>query len=210
MAVLPTPHGWEGNLSASVSSADQASGASVATASTFAVTRGRGERHTLSEHPLAIYLQDHHAAGSAGRRLAVRAAKNVTREVEGRDELPRIAEEIGADLGRLETIMRSEGIAPSAVKDRLAVIVEGLGRLKLNGRLLSRSPLSDVIELETLLIGITGKAALWRTLDQALPGTEVDYESLIDRAQAQIDVVSRCRDGAALNAFAGNGQRLRR
>jgi hypothetical protein len=159
----------------------------------------------MPDHPLAIYLQDHHAAGSAGRRLAVRAARSVTPGVEGRNELPRIAEEIGADLDRLEAIMRSEGIAPSAVKDRLAVVAEWLGRLKLNGRLLRRSPLSDVVELETLLIGITGKAALWRTLGRVLPGSGVDYDSLVDRAQAQIDVVSRCRDGAASNAFRGNG-----
>jgi hypothetical protein len=169
---------------------------------TFVVARRRGERRTLTERPLAIYLRDHHAAGSAGRRLVVRAARNVTLDVEGRDELPRVAEEIEADLRRLEAIMRSEDIAPSAVKDRLAVIVEVLGRLKLNGRVRGRSRLSDVIELETLLIGITGKAALWRTLRQALPGSEDDYDSLLDRAQAQLDTVSRCRDSAALKTFA--------
>ena len=160
----------------------------------------------MSERPLAIYLKDHHAAGSAGRRLAVRAAENVTLDVEGRDELPRVAKEIEADLERLEAIMRSEGIAPSAVKDKLAVVLEGLGRLKLNGRVRGRSRLSDVIELETLLIGITGKAALWRTLGQALPGAEHDFDSLVERAQAQRDAVSRCRDSAALNAFGGERQ----
>lgn len=160
----------------------------------------------MSKHPLAIYLRDHHAAGSAGRRLAVRAARSVSSAVEGRDELPRIAEEIEADLERLEAIMRSEGITQSVVKDSVAVVLEGLGRLKLNGRVLGRSRLSDVIELETLLIGITGKAALWRTLSQALAGSEHDFDALIDRAQAQIEAVSRCRDSAALNTFGGAGQ----
>lgn len=156
----------------------------------------------MSEQPLSIYLHDHHAAGRAGSRLALRAAKHVTFDVEGRDELPRVAEEIGADLGRLEEIMRKEGIAPSAVKDLLAVVVEGLGRLKLNGRVRGRSRLSDVIELESLLIGITGKQALWRTLGHVLPGT-ADYDALVERAQAQIETVSRCRDSAARNTFGG-------
>ena len=156
---------------------------------------------TLTDHPLAIYLRDHHAAGSAGRRLAARAAKNVSPEVEGRDELARVAKEIDADLKRLEAIMRSEGVTPSTVKDTLAGFLEVLGRLKLNGRILSRSPLSDVIELEALLVGITGKAALWRTLDTATTGHEID--ALTERAQAQIDVVSRCRDSAVLNTFSG-------
>jgi hypothetical protein len=36
--------------------------------------------------------------------------------------------------------------------------------LKLNGRLLSRSPLSNLEELELLRLGVAGKAAGWRTL----------------------------------------------
>ena len=160
----------------------------------------------MPKRPLAIYLKDHHAAGSAGRRLAIRAAKNISLDVEGRGELSRIANEIRLDLRTLEGIMRSEGITPSSLKDTLAVVLEGLGRLKLNGRISGRAPLSDVIELETLLIGITGKAALWTALGQALPDTEHDYDSLVARAHAQIETVSRCRDSAALNTFGGSGR----
>ena len=160
----------------------------------------------MIEHRLAIYVRDHHAAGRAGRRLAVRAARSVSSAVEGRDQLPRVAKEIEADLESLDAIMRFEGITPSVVKDSVAVVLEGLGRLKLNGRALGRSRLSDVIELETLLIGITGKAALWRTLSRALDGSEHDFDALIERAQAQIEAVSRCRDSAALNTFGRAGQ----
>ena len=41
---------------------------------------------------------------------------------------------------------------------------EKAARLKLNGRLLSRSPLSSLEELEMLRLGVEGKAAGWRTL----------------------------------------------
>jgi len=41
---------------------------------------------------------------------------------------------------------------------------ERLGRLKLNGHVLSRSPLSTLVELELLRLGVEGKAAGWRTL----------------------------------------------
>lgn len=157
----------------------------------------------MSDHPLGIYLKDHHAAGSAGSRLAARAAGNVMDDVDSREELPRIASEIEADLHLLETVMRSEGVRPSPVKDGLAVAGEVLGRLKLNGRLRGRSRLSDVVELEILLMGITGKAALWRTLAAALPGSEVDFDALVDRAQTQIDTVTRCRDSAARLTFGG-------
>ena len=44
------------------------------------------------------------------------------------------------------------------------LVGERVGRLKLNGRLLARSPLSSLEELELLSLGVTGKAAGWRTL----------------------------------------------
>ena len=43
------------------------------------------------------------------------------------------------------------------MKDAIARAGERLGPLKLNGRLRTRSPLSDVVELETLVVGIAGK-----------------------------------------------------
>jgi hypothetical protein len=133
--------------------------------------------------------------------LAARVASNVSADVSGRNELPRVAEEIATDLETLEAIMRSEGVAPSVVKDNVAVAAGELGRLKLNGRLRTRSPLSDVIELETLLAGISGKAALWRTLGRLQAGSQHDLDSLTRRAEAQFSSVSRCRDSASVNAF---------
>jgi hypothetical protein len=41
---------------------------------------------------------------------------------------------------------------------------EKAARLKLNGHLLARSPLSSLEELEMLRLGVEGKAAGWRTL----------------------------------------------
>jgi len=41
---------------------------------------------------------------------------------------------------------------------------EKVARFKPNGRLLQRSPLSSVVDLESLLLGIEGKRACWRVL----------------------------------------------
>jgi hypothetical protein len=43
-------------------------------------------------------------------------------------------------------------------------IGEKAGRVKLNGRLIARSPLSDLEELELFRLGVESKAAGWRTL----------------------------------------------
>ena len=41
---------------------------------------------------------------------------------------------------------------------------ELIGRLKANGRFRQRSPLSNVVELELLALGIMGKRKLWEAL----------------------------------------------
>ena len=109
---------------------------------------------------LAIYLRDHHAAAIAGTRLA----RRIARAHATTSDLSGVASEIHKDLVALESIMRSLGVERDGMKDALARIGERLGRLKPNGRLRERSPLSDVLELETLLVGITGKRALWLSL----------------------------------------------
>ncbi len=53
------------------------------------------------------------------------------------------------------------------------VVAEHLGRLKLNGRVFGRARLSDVIELETLFVGITGKLSLWETLSLIGPRPDI-------------------------------------
>jgi len=148
---------------------------------------------------LAIYLQDHHAAGVAGARVARRAAAGVA--LSGDEGLRRVASEIEQDLRKLEEIMRRLGVKPDRAKDTLARIAERLGRLKPNGRLLRRSRLSDVLELETLVVGITGKQALWISLREvpSIPTAELDQ--LLERAEDQKRVVESSRLEAVKRTF---------
>jgi hypothetical protein len=149
---------------------------------------------------LAIYLQDHHAAALAGTRLASRAASAVSREPASA-ELSEVAREIAGDLATLESIMRRLGTSPSGMKDAIARAGERIGRLKLNGRWRTRSPLSDVVELETLVVGITGKQALWRSLEIANVLSSEELDRLLDRAERQKRIVEGARQAAARRAF---------
>jgi hypothetical protein len=78
---------------------------------------------------------------------------------------------------------------------------EKAGRVKLNGRLLARSPLSDLEELELLRLGVEGKAAGWRTLrlladtDMRLDPEQLD--ELMSRARRQADQLEELRVRAA-------------
>lgn len=151
---------------------------------------------------LAVYLQDHHAAGRAGTAIARRLAEHVSPAIAGSGELRRVAAEIDEDFATLERVMAAEGVVRSAFKDAVMATGARLGKLKLNGRVSGRAPLSDLIELETLVVGITGKLALWQTLSAAGSRANVDFDALIARAREQRDVVARCHESASRNTFA--------
>jgi hypothetical protein len=84
---------------------------------------------------------------------------------------------------------------------------EKIGRLKLNGGLLGRTPLAPVLETEGLRLGIEGTACLWRALrafasvDDRLDADQLDR--LLARAGEQAEVVERLRRQAAATAFGG-------
>jgi hypothetical protein len=83
--------------------------------------------------------------------------------------------------------------------------VEKVGRLKLNGRLLRASPLSSVIEFESMRLGVQGKEAGWRVLrlvadrDRRLDPDRLGR--LLARARQQADEIEELRMRAAAEAF---------
>src|SRR5271170_701728 len=112
---------------------------------------------------LGIYLNDHLAGATAGTELAHRVAR--THRVQGQGgQLKRLAAEVAQDRAALIGMMKALGIPVRAYKVCAAWVGEKAGRVKFNGRLLARSPLSDLEELELLRLGVEGKAAGWRTL----------------------------------------------
>jgi hypothetical protein len=100
--------------------------------------------------------------------------------------------------------MRQLAVTSSALKVGTVRVAELVGRLKLNGRLFERSPLSSVVELETLVVGVRGKEALWTALQRAGVSLEdVDLDALVESARAQGAELETLRLSAAANAFAG-------
>lgn len=112
---------------------------------------------------LAIYLNDHHAASLAGHEVAKRSATSNEGNEFG-DYLDELVTEIEGERTELENIMRSMAIRIDRLKSSAAWVAEKAGRLKLNGRLRDYSPLSRLIELESLFAGINAKLGMWRAL----------------------------------------------
>ena len=119
--------------------------------------------------------------------------------------LASIENEIAEDRETLETMMRGLAIAPSPIKSALGALGEVASRLKSNGRLFGYSPLSRLIELETLAAGIETKRNLWRALRHVDDAEVLDaslLDALIDRAESQRKRVLELHDRAAENALA--------
>ncbi len=151
---------------------------------------------------LRTYLQDHHAGATAGLELARRAARSNEESAYG-TELSEIAAEIEEDRDSLERVMERIGVKPSKVKDGALWTAEKLGRLKPNNSLLAYSPLSRVLELEGLALGVTGKLALWQSLRETLgDGVDgIDFATLSARAAEQRSRLDAMRSRAAAEAL---------
>lgn len=137
---------------------------------------------------LTVYLRNHEAAARAGQDLYRRTVSNHRRKPYV-DELRDLATEARADLGALRQLMRQLGVSPDRLLGVTLQLGERVGRLKPNGHVLRRAPLSDLVEIEGLLDATHVKAAGWSALaaakvDTGQPG--LDLEALRQRAEDQL------------------------
>jgi hypothetical protein len=153
---------------------------------------------------LRIYLNDHLTGAAGGVALARRLA-NSHRGTAAEKQLADLARETAEDRDALVDIMGQLGIARVFYKEALGTIAERVGRLKLNGTLLRRSPMSSVIELEGMSLGVHGKAAGWRALRELAASEprldEVRLSELIARADRQLQTLEQLRLRAVGEAF---------
>lgn len=153
---------------------------------------------------LRIYLNDHSAGALTGFEVAKRCLKN-NEGTELGEYLHTFIAELEEDRSELHLVMDALGLTHDRIKSGMGWVAEKAGRLKLNGQFTGYSPLSRLWELEGLLLGVTGKRSLWRSLKQ-LAETDprvavVDFDRLEKRAQAQLEELDRHRLDAARRAF---------
>jgi hypothetical protein len=161
---------------------------------------------------LSRYLQDHYGASRLELELFWRSASS-QRDSAVRAELTSLAAEAAEDRAALLGIMDGLAVPRGAVQERLAVVAERLGRLKPNGTVLRRSPLSDLVELEALADAVSAKRLRWACLRE-LTAREprlnpYQLDKLIRRADDQLARLERQRLNLAprvlLPADAGTG-----
>lgn len=161
---------------------------------------------TLLSEPLSIYLNDHLTGAFAGTALARRMA-DTHPDSRRAAELRQLARDVEQDRDILVRIMNSLAVPVRRYRTWLGLAGERIARLKLNGALTRRSPLSDLIELEGMRTGVEGKTALWQALrtiadnDPRLDPDELDR--LIERAEEQTHTLNRWHQAVSAEVLNG-------
>ena len=162
----------------------------------------------MNKKLLGIYLNDHLAGSTAGLELA-RRARGANEGTALGGFLATIAEEIEEDRKTLEGVMEDLGVRKDLTKVAAGWAIEKAGRLKLNGQLRGYSPLSRLVELEGLALGVTGKLALWKALRLLAEHEPVldaaAFDRLVERAEEHQRGLEEHRLVAAREALGAEG-----
>jgi hypothetical protein len=153
---------------------------------------------------LDSYLNEH-LAGSIGALELIDHWVNAHKgEPLGRF-FAQIQKEIKADQNTLREVMRTLEVEESKVRKAGAWAAEKVGRARMIIAGDEPGSLGLVLTLEGLIMGVTGKKMLWRSLAAAkLPRLDsYNFEQLQRRAEQQVEHIEAERISAARQAFAG-------
>jgi hypothetical protein len=149
---------------------------------------GSASARSAGDRYLRLYLTNHWLASKGGLDLFERSARS-QHDDDARATLRALADEVAEDRTALRRILDAHRVQQTPIRERLVSLGETLGRLKPNGTLVRRSPLSDLLELEALGAAVHAKKLGWLALrsladdDDRLDVAELD--DLVHRAEGQ-------------------------
>ncbi|MGY1700439.1 hypothetical protein [Geodermatophilus sp. SYSU D00766] len=155
---------------------------------------------------LGVYLNDHLAAATGGIELVGRMS-GVHRGSRWQQPLEELRGQLLEERAALLRVAAALGVPVRQYKQVGVWVAEKVSRAKLNGRLLSRSPLSDLVEFEFLASAVRAKRSGFETLrivsevDRRLDRGELDR--LIDQAHRQYEWLTDARREVAAEVFGG-------
>ncbi len=158
----------------------------------------------MPDKAMQVYLNDHLAGATFGSNLA-RQIEGLSDDPDRTARISDLAAQIEEDLESLTALMERMGVSKNPVKQVTTWLGEKASRVKLTGLSSGEGDLGLFMALETLSLGVEGKAVLWRALRQVedrypeLDAGELDI--LIARAAGQREVLEAERLAVAGRAF---------
>jgi hypothetical protein len=154
----------------------------------------------LAQESLNVYLNDH-LAGSVAACDLIEQAIDHNKGTRLGEFFEGLLGEVQSDQTVLQQLMQRFEVDRNPIKQASSWAAEKVSRLKfmVTGR--TSEGVRNLIELEALLLGVTGKRALWKALKEVAEAdprlAEADLDTLIERADQQIAGLERHRVEAA-------------
>lgn len=159
----------------------------------------------MADNSIDVYLNDHLAGAMLGSDLAEQLRVKNHGTALGR-LMEFVAPELEQDRQTLMELMQHLDSSKNPVKQATASVVEKASRAKFSGVTPRDPELDTFMALETLALGVRGKACMWETLkrvaDQHPAIASVNLDELIYRASIQQDALERERLATGTRALA--------
>jgi hypothetical protein len=159
----------------------------------------------MADNAIDVYLNDH----LAGAMLGTDLAEQIQTQNEGTalgELMESLVPQIEQDRQTLIELMQQLDSSNNPVKQVTAWIAEKASRAKFSGMTSGEPELGTFMALETLVLGVRGKACMWTVLkqlaDQHPAIASMNLEELIDRARTQEDALEHARLAAGTRALA--------
>lgn len=158
---------------------------------------------TLDRYLLGLYLSDHFSGATVGlERMELMTHTN--RDTPFHAELAELTEQLRGERELYRTLLDRLGVPRRRYRQVTTWLGEKAGRLKLNGRITQRSPMTAVLEAELMRSAVLGKIGGWQTLREhadEIGLSREQFTELIERAEAQIEMLDRLHAYARERAF---------
>lgn len=168
---------------------------------------GRGVEGKISEKftrdLLDLYLSDHLTGSTAGANRLERMAADYV-DTPCFAELSRLAEEVRSERTFLRNLIDDLGIRRRRHRQAAAWFGERAARLKTDGRVLKRSPMTLLLETELMRSAVHGKIGGWQTLRANAEELGLDPEifaELIAASERQIATLDQIHGYARIRAL---------
>jgi hypothetical protein len=158
----------------------------------------------MSHKAMDVYLNDHLGGATLGANLA----GQIVDHAEGTplaDVMVALEAEIAEDRDTLLDLMERMDVTRNPVKQATGWLAETASRVKFSGLSSGESDHGIFMALESLALGVQGKAGLWRVLREVRtehpPLASFDLDALLARAEAQYATLERERLAAGRRAL---------
>ncbi|GAA4284431.1 hypothetical protein GCM10022261_19620 [Brevibacterium daeguense] len=162
-----------------------------------------GISEEISRDLLSLYLSDHLTGATAGSERIERMAEAYI-DTPMFAQLSELAEEVRLERAFLQKLIHDLGLKQMPYRQAVSWVGERVGRLKSNGRLFSRSPMTMVLEAELMRSAVMGKLGVWQTLEANSELLSLDpqvFVDLADRTRRQAEVLDEVHEYARKRAF---------